>query len=261
MNVLTDPSFDAACGANVSYGFFTRQGGGSAGVYDSLNCALMSKDDPDHVSRNRALVAGRFDIERGNLSTMSQCHSATCMRINSPIIGPAPAGDALVTSTPGQLIGVLTADCGPVLFTGRTETGGPVIGAAHAGWGGALKGVLESTLEKMVEEGAVLETITACLGPCLMQPSFEVKEDFIRPFVIGHEEAEKFFMTSRKTGAYMFDMAGYIAMRLSLAGVRRVSLMGINTYTDEARFFSYRRATHRGEADYGRQISAIVINP
>jgi YfiH family protein len=261
MNILTDPSFDKACNDRVSYGFFTRQGGVSEGIYSGLNCAYLSKDDGENVARNRALVAGRFGIEPGNLSTLSQCHSADCFRINAPLDGAGPSGDALVTSTPGQLIAVLTADCGPVLFTGCSDTGAPIIGAAHAGWGGALKGVLESTLEKMVEEGAMLNTITACLGPCLMQSSFEVKEDFIRPFIIQHEEAEKFFMETRKSGSYMFDLPGYIAMRLSLAGVRRVSLMGLNTYTDEERFFSYRRATHRAEPDYGRQISAIVINP
>ncbi len=263
MKIFHDPAFDSECTDQVAYGFFGRTGGVSDGIFASLNCALGTTDDPARVSQNRALVAQQLGLPGEPVSTLYQCHSADCLTIDSPLgQGPdRPKADAFVTDTPGLILGVLTADCGPVLFTGKKKNGAPVIAAAHAGWGGALKGILEATLEKMEEAGAVTETITACVGPCIMQASYEVKEDFARPFLIQHEEAEKFFMSARKQGHLMFDLPGYIAMRLALAGVRRVSLMGLDTYADEGSFFSYRRSTHRAEADYGRQISAIVINP
>lgn len=262
MKILHDPSFDAACGAGIAYWFFTRQGGASTGIYDSLNCSPGSSDDQTLVAENRRRVAGQLGGENLPVISLWQCHSADCLYVEEQVAsGEArPHADALVTDKPGLILGVLTADCGPVLFHGLKRDGAPVIGAAHAGWGGALGGVLESTIVKMREAGAEAETVTACLGPCLMQPSYEVQNDFMRPFVIKHEEAEKFFMAAHKPGHQMFDLAGYIAMRLALAGVRRVSLMGIDTYANEADFFSFRRATHRSESDYGRQISAIVIN-
>lgn len=262
MKVFRDPAFDALCTDKIAYGFFSRTGGVSTGLYDSLNCGPGSQDDPALVHENRARVAASLGYDGAPVSSLHQCHSADCLYIDEPVPEDhnRPHADALVTDVPGLIIGALTADCGPVLFAGKKADNSPVVGAAHAGWGGALKGVLESTLEVMRGAGARMETITACLGPCLMQPSYEVQEDFIRPFVIAHEEAERFFLPTRKAGSYRFDLPGYIALRLALAGVRQVRLMGIDTYTDEAHFFSYRRATHRAEADYGRQISAIVIN-
>lgn len=262
MNVFTDPSFDKACGEKISYGFFGRLGGVSEGKYSSLNCGTGSEDNQDHIAENRRRVVRHLTGAEGNVSTLWQCHSADCLTIDShvPAGEERPHADALVTDRPGLVIGCLTADCGPVLFTGQKADGAPVIGAAHAGWGGALKGVLENTLEQMQAAGAKLESIKACVGPCIMQASYEVSEDFMRPFAIKHEEAEHFFKAARKEGHLMFDLPGYIAMRLSLAGVRQVSLMGLDTYKDEANFFSFRRSTHRSEGDYGRQISAIVIN-
>lgn len=262
MNVFSDPSFTQACGNAVSYGFFGRTGGVSAGKYGSLNCGTGSEDDQDHIAENRRRVVRHLTGAEGEVSTLWQCHSADCLTIDGhvPAGDGRPHADALVTDKAGLVIGCLTADCGPVLFIGHKPDGAPVIGAAHAGWGGALKGVLENTVEHMQKAGAAPDTIKACVGPCIMQASYEVSEEFMRPFAIKHEEAEHFFKAGRKEGHLMFDLPGYIAMRLSLAGVRQVALMGLDTYKEEEDFFSFRRATHRGEGDYGRQISAIVIN-
>ena len=197
----------------------------------------------------------------GRVSTLWQCHSGDCLSIDTHVgEGEArPKADALVTDVAGLAIGVLTADCGPVLFTGRKESGAPVVGAAHAGWGGALGGVLDDTVSKMVQVGALPKTIVACVGPCIMQGSYEVGPDFAKPFILKHDEADRFFKAARKPGHMMFDLPGYIAFRLALAGVKTVRLMGLDTYAREADFFSFRRATHRGEPDYGREMSAIVI--
>ncbi len=260
MKVFKDQAFTHACGDDVAYGFYGRTGGVSTGIYSSLNCGPGSADDIDAVMENRKRVAANLNVSR-EISTLSQCHSAMCLLIDAPVAaGDArPQADALVTDVPGLPIGALSADCGPVLFIGKKANGAPVIGATHAGWGGALGGILESTLEKMIQAGADLKTVKACLGPCIMQASYEVQDAFMAPFLEKHREAEMFFKSGRKAGYKMFDMPGYIAMRLSLAGVRQVSLMGIDTYKEEESCFSFRRATHRGEADYGREISAIVI--
>ncbi len=262
MKVFKDSGFTKACGASVSYGFYGRTGGVSEGIYASLNCGPGSGDEASAVAKNRSIVAQNLCGKHATISTLFQCHTPDCFAIESHVAeGDArPKGDALVTNVAGLAIGCLTADCGPVLFIGQKANGAPVIGAAHAGWGGALGGVLENTVAKMVQLGAATETIHACVGPCILQPSYEVQENFAKPFLEKHEEAERFFMDGRKAGHLMFDLPGYIAMRLALAGVRHVSLMGIDTYADEENSFSFRRATHRGEGDYGRQISAIVIN-
>ncbi|MFA5591900.1 MAG: peptidoglycan editing factor PgeF [Micavibrio sp.] len=261
MKIYKDEQFSAACGHDMAYGFYGRQGGVSGGLYGSLNCGPGSHDVPEHVAQNRLIVARHLCGKDAALSTLHQCHSDTCLIVTEPFPPQheRPQGDALVTDRAGVPIGVLTADCGPVLFAGRKADGAPVIGAAHAGWGGALGGVLESTLQMMHALGALEDSIRACVGPCILQGSYEVSESFARPFLIKHEEAERFFMAGHKAGHLMFDLPGYIALRLAYAGVRQVSLTGIDTYTNEETLFSYRRATHRGEADYGRQISAIVI--
>lgn len=261
MKVFNDNAFTKACGDDIAYGFYGRTGGVSKGIYASLNCAPGSNDDQQDVAKNRSIVAKDLGVKDGTISTLYQCHSATCYAIDTHVsVGDArPKGDALVTDKPGLAIGVLTADCGPVLFTGRKADGAPVIGAAHAGWGGALAGVLEDTVAKMVQLGAPVESIKACLGPCIMQPSYEVQESFADPFLEKHPASDRFFMAGRKAGHLMFDLPGYIAFRLAHAGVRHVSLMGLDTYADEGNFFSFRRATHKGEPDYGREISAIVV--
>lgn len=262
LKIFKDDRFSASCGDAVSYGFYGRTGGVSAGLYASLNCGPGSGDDADAVAQNRAIVARNLCSKDVHVSTLWQCHTADCLLIDKPVAagGVRPKGDALVTDVAGLAIGVLTADCGPVLFTAKKADGAPVIGAAHAGWGGALNGVLESTLACMAQAGALPETIKACVGPCIGSASYEVSDQFPRPFLIKHDAAEHFFKSARKAGHLMFDLSGYLAFRLSLAGVRHVSLMNHDTYADEAHCFSYRRATHRGEADYGRQMSAIVIN-
>ncbi len=262
MKIYKDGGFTEVCADKISYGFFGRTGGVSEGVFASLNCGPGSNDDINAVMENRKRVAANINAAQDEISSLWQCHSAECVFIDKHVAqgDDRPKADALVTDVPGLGIGILTADCGPVLFTAQKADGSPVIGAAHAGWGGALKGVLEDTIAKMVQAGAVPDSFHACVGPCIMQGSYEVKEDFMRPFAIKHEEAEHFFKAGRKEGHLMFDLPGYIAMRLALAGVRSVRLMGVDTYKEEETCFSYRRATHRGEADYGRQMSAIVIN-
>lgn len=262
MKVFKDNAFTAACADKVSYGFYGRTGGVSAGIYASLNCAYGTNDDQKLIEENRKRIAANLGVADLKISTPWQCHSAICLSINThvPDHKDKPKADGLVTDVAGVCIGVLTADCGPVLFTAQKPDGAPIIGAAHAGWGGALGGVFEDTVAKMVQLGAGLETIKACLGPCIMQGSYEVTEAFSEPFLTKHGEAGHFFKSARKPGHLMFDLPGYIAMRLAMAGVRQVSLMGIDTYKDEENCFSFRRATHRGEPDYGRQMSAIVIN-
>jgi YfiH family protein len=263
MKVFKEDGFAKACGAIISYGFYGRTGGVSTGLYTSLNCGTGSQDNQNHVAQNRSIIAKNLGVADDNISTVWQCHSATCLSIKSDVSQgeDRPRADALVTDVAGLAIGVLTADCGPVLFRGEKPSGAPVVGAAHAGWGGALGGVLEDTVSKMQTLGAGVETITACVGPCIMQASYEVMDDFMRPFVMKHEEAERFFMVGQKEGRLMFDLPGYIAFRLSACGVKTVRLMGVDTYRDEQNCFSYRRATHRGEGSYGRQMSCIVINP
>ncbi len=262
MKVFKDAAFTAICGDEISYGFYGRAGGVSQGIYSSLNCGPGSGDNPDAVAENRRIVATHLGAKGAQISSLSQCHSGDCLLISSHVpTGEArPKADALVTDVPGLAISVLTADCGPVLFTGKKTNGAPVVGAAHAGWGGALGGILEDTVAKMVRAGATLESVKACLGPCITAASYEVGDDLMRPFIIKHEEAERFFMPARKPGHQMFDLPGYIAMRLAGVGVKHVGLMDIDTYSNEADCFSFRRATHRGEKDYGRELSAIVIN-
>lgn len=241
----------------VSYGFFSRQGGVSQGLYDSLNCAPHSQDNPEHIAENRCRVLAELGGE--HLSTLKQIHSPLCRMVEQSTTTPMDEGDALVTRTASHVLGVLTADCGPVLFYGEDSAGHPVIGAAHAGWGGALKGVLESTIEKMQELGAVKETIHAALGPCIGPVSYEVDISFQVPFVDEDNNAARFFAAGKDNAKLMFDMPSYIAYRLRRAGVLHVAIAGHNTYAMEQDYFSYRRATHRGEKDYGRQISAIMI--
>lgn len=261
MKVYKEDGFSAVCGDAVSYGFYGRTGGVSQGIYASLNCGPGSGDVPGHVAQNRSMIAKNLCGSDLAIATLNQCHSADCHYITEPVSSGEgrPSGDALVTDVPGLPIACLTADCGPVLFVAKKNDGAPVIGAAHAGWGGALRGILESTLEKMVLCGAVPETISACIGPCIRQASYEVSAAFAIPFTDKHQQAADFFIPAQRPGHLMFNLPRYIAFRLSLSGVRRVYDTGIDTYADEEDCFSFRRATHRGEADYGRQISAIVI--
>lgn len=259
VHVLKDSVFVPA-EKPVHHGFFGRQGGVSTGVYDSLNCGAGTTDRVENIRENRGRVALALGCHPAALVTLKQVHSADCVEVTAPWPQEdRPEADAMVTDVPGIMLGILTADCGPVLFYGEKDDGGPVIGAAHAGWGGALKGVLEATLQMMQQKGAVLNTIHASIGPCIAQASYEVGMDFIAHFLNDNPENEHFFKEARREGHFMFDLSGYIASRLAVAGLRYVSITGVDTYSAESEYFSYRRTTHQGKNDYGRQISALVI--
>jgi len=243
--------------AGISHGFFTRQGGHSTGLFDSLNCGMGSGDDKHMVLKNRAVVAGKLGIAADRLLSAWQIHSPDAAVVTGPWDGEErPRVDALVTKTPGIGLGVLTADCGPVLFA---DPKAGVIGAAHAGWKGALTGVTTRTLEVMEEQGANRSGITAVIGPMISKAAYEVGPEFPGRFIAAGEDNARFFTASPRAGHYMFDLPGYLASRLSAEGVGTVVNLSLCTFSDEARFFSYRRATHRNEKDYGRLISAIAL--
>jgi hypothetical protein len=240
----------------VAHGFFGRAGGVSEGpLYRGLNVGLGSNDDPDHIRENRARVARWFGADSDHLSSLYQIHSADVViaDINNP--GERPKADGQVISTPGVVLGILTADCGPVLFA-DAEAG--VIGAAHAGWKGAFDGVLENTIEAMIGLGARRERIAASLGPSISQRSYEVGPEFVDRFIARNPDWARFFVPSAKPGHSMFDLPALTVSRLRAAGVKAENL-DICTYADEENFYSFRRTTHRQEPDYGRQISAIML--
>ncbi|MGZ9096789.1 MAG: peptidoglycan editing factor PgeF [Micavibrio sp.] len=261
VHVLKDSRFVPA-GTKIAHGFFGREGGVSTGLYASLNCGAGTEDRTENVRENRARVALALNTKPENLVSLKQVHSADCLFVSAPwSLDQRPEADAFVTDVPGLALGILTADCGPVLFYGEKVDGQPVIGAAHAGWGGAVKGVLEATVKTMQDHDVVRDSIRASVGPCIAQSSYEVSADFITPFLNDNPESEHFFKAARSAGHLMFDLPGYIAFRLAGIGVRHVSLTGVDTYSSDKGYFSYRRATHRKESDYGRQISALVILP
>lgn len=244
----------------VFHGFFSRQGGASTGVYAELNCGPGSEDDPDAVRVNRALVAHATGCRPENLLSLHQIHSAAAIPVTE--IWPVdarPQADGMATDRPGLALAILTADCAPVLFYGRKADGSPVVGAAHAGWGGALKGVLEATLAQMAALGAVPESVKAFIGPCIGKTSYEVTEEFAAPFLAEGSENRRFFVSSRQPGRLMFDLPGYCAAKLHRSGVGKVFVKDLDTYFNEEDFFSYRRTTHRKDVDYGRQVSVIMI--
>jgi polyphenol oxidase len=248
---LTHQDFDQV---GISYGFFGRKGGVSQGVYSSLNVGLGSNDDRDAVIKNREII--RETLRLSNLSTLYQIHSNVCHVIDKPLDKVVEA-DALVTATAGVGIGILTADCGPILFHGQSKKG-HVIGAAHAGWGGAVKGILESTIDNMIAQGAVLSSIKVMIGPCIHQPSYEVSPEFLKPFLDEDQASQKFF--ALKGEKFLFDLPAYIEFRLRRKGVQTVIQSGCDTYAMADDYFSFRRKTHQNEPDYGRQISVISID-
>ncbi len=243
----------------VAHGFFGHEGGVSTGLYAALNCGPGSKDAPEAVAENRRRVAAELGGELGaaELVSLSQIHSPIVHTLDS-----APQqrleGDAMVTATPGLALGILTADCAPVLLA---EPRARVIGAAHAGWKGALDGVLEATLDAMEKLGADRGQIVAAVGPCISQGNYEVGWDFRDRFLEQGLRNRKFFIPSGREGHYRFDLEDYAAHRLTNAGIASVEKIGICTYPPENGFFSFRRTTHAGEPDYGRQVSAILLNP
>ncbi|MEZ5813068.1 MAG: peptidoglycan editing factor PgeF [Rhizobiaceae bacterium] len=250
-----EPLRSRALGSGIAHGFFTRDGGVSDGIYRGLNVGLGSADDPESVAENRRRVAVSLGVEPAMLACPHQVHSPDVIAVDAPFSGKRPKADGIVTATPGLAIGVLTADCGPVLFC---DAEARIVGAAHAGWKGALTGVLENTIAAMEALGARKEHIVAVLGPAISQASYEVGPEFVDRLLDAASDNDRWFVPSPRTGHAMFDLAGYILARLTAAGVTASSL-DLCTYGDEERFFSYRRASHRGEADYGRQISAIAL--
>lgn len=252
---IESPLLAARSGNRIRHGFFTREGGISGGLYAGLNVGLGSGDVPEHVRENRARVAGWFGLPAEKLATVHQVHSPDVVVVDGTYSGDRPQADAMVSATSGVVLGVLSADCGPILFADG-EAG--IIGAAHAGWKGALGGVLENTIEAMVSLGADREHITASLGPSIGPRSYEVGPEFVERFLAFDPAYESFFSPSPKAGHAMFDLPALTIRRLAAAGVNAENL-GLDTYPDTQRFYSYRRTTHAGEPDYGRQISAIAI--
>jgi YfiH family protein len=242
----------------IRHGFFTREGGVSAGVYASLNGGPGSDDAPANVTENRARMAKALGVTPERFLTAYQVHSPDVVTVTAPWPADArPRADGIVTRVSGLAIGVTTADCGPVLLA---DPQARVVGAAHAGWRGALTGVLEATVAAMEKLGAARARVTAALGPTIGRSNYEVGPEFVARFRQADEANERFFRPSPKSGHAMFDLPGYITARLTAAGIGRVEDLGLCTYADAARFFSYRRTTHRAEPDYGRHVNAIALS-
>jgi len=240
---------------DIRHGFFTRRGGASSGVFEGLNCGAGSSDQAEAVAINRARVAQAMDVTAGSLCFVHQAHTADVITVTGPAEGVHGRADAMVTATPGLLLAVLTADCQPVLLADR-QAG--VVGAVHAGWKGALAGVLEATVEAMAALGADRGRIAAAIGPSISQRAYEVGPEFFEAFNDADADNARFFANGA-AGKYQFDLPAYGLHRLREAGVAQAEWTRHCTYADEARFFSYRRSTHRKEADYGRLISVIRL--
>lgn len=261
---VQDMTRDIACPLltrqpGIRHGFFTRQGGVSAGLFSSLNCGYGSGDDVAIVTENRHRVAAAFGLPAEALCTAYQIHSPKAVVLDHPWAWrDAPEADALVTTKPGIILGILTADCVPVLFADGLHH---VIGAAHAGWKGAIGGVLEATLDTMIAQGAAKREIVASIGPCISQSSYEVGPEFLERFASESPENERFFIASARDGRHLFDLRGYVQNRLANAGISQLHVMPHDTCAQDALFFSYRRSCLNGEPAYGRQVSAIVLEP
>ena len=242
----------------VAHGFFTRLGGISQGVYASLNGGVGSRDAPEAVTENRARIAAALGAGLERIAVPFQIHSPDAVAITELWPPSArPQCDALVTATAGLPLGVTGADCGMILFADQGER---VIGAAHAGWKGALAGVVEATVAAMEKLGAKRDNVVAALGPCIGHRSYEVGPEFVAAFAAAGDDTARYFAPSRRAGHSMFNLNAYIAERAARAGIGRFEDLRLDTYADERRFFSYRRATHRKEPDYGRLMSVIVMN-
>ncbi len=241
----------------IRHAFFTRAGGVSSGLYASLNGGVGSRDEAGNVAENRARMATALGVEPHRFLTAFQIHSPHVVVAEAPWPADArPRADAIVTRMRALAIGVTTADCGPVLFA---DPHARVIGAAHAGWRGALAGVIEATVEAMGRLGAAPGQIRAAIGPMIRQSNYEVGADLIVRFEAEDRASSRFFSAAPRPGHAMFDLGGYIAARLERAGVGHVEDLRLCTYADPERFFSYRRTTHRAEADYGRHVNAIAL--
>ena len=237
------------------HGFFGRRGGVSMGALQGLNVGYGSKDDRSAIEENRRIATAAI-LPEGKLATVHQIHSAEAVYVEHPWPqDERPRADAMVTDRPGLVLGILTADCAPVLFA-DPEAG--VVGAAHAGWRGAIAGVTDSTVEAMERLGACRDEIHAAVGPCIAQASYEVDGAFRARFLEDDPANERFFATG-PVGKPHFDLEAYVVHRLVASGIGEVEALQLDTYADAERFYSFRRATHRGEADYGRQLSAIAL--
>lgn len=248
---------EALAADTVQHGFFTRQGGVSGGIYGSLNCGLGSGDAPENVRRNRERVAQAIGVNA--IAGVHQVHGRAVHVIRTPEdTALRPQADGLVTALPGVGLSVLSADCAPILFV---DPGAKIIGAAHAGWKGALHGVGESVIEAMEQLGAQRGAIVAAIGPCISQAAYEVGADFEQTFLAQDAASAAFFVKSALPDKRHFALAQYVAARLARTGIGAVQNLAVCTYQDEARFFSFRRTTHRTENDYGRGISVIALTP
>lgn len=246
---------------HLPHGFFGRQGGVSSGIYTSLNCGLGSNDSREAVLENRARVAAGLDagVAPAALVSLHQIHSATAITVETPWTpGQGPQADGMVTRQRGLALGILTADCAPILFADKAAG---VIGAAHAGWKGAIGGVIEATVEAMLALGATRAGIAAAIGPCIGQASYEVGPEFqTRILEQDGPDAIRFFTRPAPGSRPHFDLPGYVADRLARAQLGRVENLALDTAGDEARFFSFRRTTLAGRPDYGREIAAIALD-
>jgi len=241
----------------IRHGFFDRRGGVSSGIYASLNGGTGSNDAREHVAENRARMAQALGCAPARFITAYQIHSPEVAVAEGPWPeGERPRADAIVTRAENLAIGITTADCGPVLFA---EPQARIVGAAHAGWRGAVSGVLEATIGAMEKLGAQRDRIVAALGPTISQQNYEVGDDLVSRFTAEDPANERFFVAGARPGHAMFDLPGYIVARLARAGIACENL-GLCTYADPARFYSYRRSTHRREPDYGRHINAIALS-
>ena len=251
---LTSPLLSAIPG--LRHAFFSREGGVSGGIYASLNAGIGSRDDPAHVMENRRRMAEQIGVPPTHFLSVHQIHSADVMVATAPWDAASrPRADAIVTRVEGLAIGASAADCGPILLV---DPNARVIGAAHAGWKGALTGILEATVAAMENLGAERNGIIAAIGPLIRQPSYEVGAEFVERFIEADAGNALFFIPAARQGHSMFDLAGFIRMRLENAGVLMIDDIGIDTYADE-NFYSYRRSVHRKEPDYGRHVHAIVL--
>ncbi len=253
--VAAAPALDRLPG--IRHGFFGRNGGVSSGLFATLNAGPGSGDDPAAVAENRRRAAAELGLAGPALLSVFQHHSRLVTTVAEPwSAADRPRCDAMVTDRPGVGLGVLAADCGPVLLA---DPAAGVVGAAHAGWKGALAGVLAETVAAMERLGARPPRMTAALGPCIRQPSYEVGPEFPARFLDRDADNARFFEPAGRAGHYRFDLAGYIVHRLEAAGVGTVDDTGLDTYADPGRLFSYRFNTHRGERRYGRNLSAICL--
>ena len=243
--------------AGIRHAFFTREGGVSAGLYSSLNCGFGSGDAAEKVAENRARAMAALDLVPDRLVTCHQVHSPDVVTVAAPWRREDnPRADALVTNRRGIALGILTADCVPVLFA---DADAGVIGAAHAGWKGALGGVVAATVAAMARLGAAPDRMRAAIGPCIAQRSYEVGPEFPARFLAEDADNGDFFAPARRTGHFMFDIAGYVERRLIAAGIGAIQRAPCDTVAEETRFFSYRRACLKGEKDFGNGLSAIVL--